>query len=196
MLTNKELNLSGWMCVISAIVTIPLFIFSIYLAMIEENTTMQTLLEFGLSMSYTALFVYISLQLRKLLNQHASFHDIDSYITFLIWINVILVLFSFISILFPATEVTIGIIMFVSFIPMGIALVVMGIKLLKCEAEFSSKLKYFSYFTIASGVLLASVVFFLFSFLTSIVSDIILAAIFFSEIDRDKIEKEGYGVSS
>ena len=197
MLSNKELNLSGWMCVVAAVSTVPLIVFGFYIGMVgEEITAFLSLTGFLLSAIYTVVFVYIYLQFKKLLNQHANFHDVDLYITLLIWINIISTLISHIPDLFPSTEIIFSIALFVMFIPMGIILIIMGIKLLKCEAEFNSKLKYFSYFTIASGVLLASVIFFLFSFVTSIITDIILAAIFFSEIDRERVEKEDYGISS
>ena len=194
MLTNKELNLSGWMSVLSAVVTVPLIAFGFYLGMLEEETTVMRLIEFGLSALYTVLFVYVSLKFRKLLNQHANFHDVDIYILLLIWINIVFIAISIIPIFYSEISAIIDIITVIAFLPMGIILIMFGIKLLNCKAEFSPKLKYFAIFTIITGVFVGSIILIIFSFITSIVTDIILAAIFFSELDRDRIEKEGYGV--
>ncbi|MCG8379021.1 MAG: hypothetical protein MI865_06060, partial [Proteobacteria bacterium] len=130
------------------------------------------------------------------LNQHANFFNVDIYITILIWMNMVVTLLSLISIFIPSTESVIGIIILVALVPMGIIQVVFGIKLLKCKADFSSKLKFYAYLNIASGVLLATVILFVFALIASIISDIILAIIFFSEDESEKIEKDGYGVTS
>ena len=195
MLTNKELTLAGWASVLSALVTLPQLVFSILLETTWERTTMLTILEEILMFIYLALFLFIYQKLKKLLNQHANFHDADLYISLIIWTNVAMILLSGISMIVTSIEGIVGVLMLITFFPLGIVIIVFGFKLLKCAESFSGRLKPFAYLNIATGVCLATVILFMFSFITGIVSDIFLAIIFFSEIDREKIEKDGYGVS-
>ena len=63
--------------------------------------------------------------------------------------------------------------------PLGVIYVFLGIKLLNCEDNLFGYLKPFSYLTIATGIMTAVVVLVFFGFITAIISDIILALIFF-----------------
>lgn len=114
----------------------------------------------------------------------------------MIWINSALILISMLPLIISSLEAVLGIALLIACIPMGVVQVVFGIKLLKCKETFSGRLKYFAYFNIASGVFLATVILFMFSLLTSIIADIILAIIFFTEVKNIEIENSGYGVAS
>jgi hypothetical protein len=179
MLNEKNLNLAGWLSVVAAVVTFPVLVMSFVSGMAEEKNSVFTYLEAALDIGYLVLYVYIFVMFRRLLNEKASFHDADPYITFLIWINVAITLVSVATLPFPETADMVGIGSVVLLIPFGIVYVVFGIKLLNCHDDLFGYLKPFSYLTIATGVMVALVVMVLLGMVTSIISDIILALIFF-----------------
>lgn len=151
----------------------------LYLWHVRRKSAALLYLEALFSTGYVVIFVYIFIILKRLLNEKAAFHDVDKYITFLIWINVVIMVISVITLPFTEAQEIIGIGILVLLIPLGIIYVVFGIKLLNCEDNLFGYLRPFSYMIIATGIMTAVVVLILFGMITSIISDVMLALIFF-----------------
>jgi len=179
MLNEKNLSLAGWFSVVSAVITLPLIIIGFISGMSENKSAALLYLEALFSTGYVVIYVYIFTILKRLLNEKVAFHDVDKYITFLIWINVAITVFSVITLPFIKVQEIVGVGMLILMIPLGVIYVVFGIKLLNCEDNLFGYLKPFSYMTIATGIMMATIVFILFGMITSIISDVILALIFF-----------------
>lgn len=179
MLNEKNLNLAGWLSVVAAVVTFPMLVMALLSGLAEEESLVFMYLEAALDIGYLVLYVYIFVMFRRLLNERAGFHDADAYVTFLIWTNVAITLVSVVTLPFPETMDAVGIGSVVLLIPFGIVYVVFGIKLLNCDDGLFGYLKPFSYLTIATGVMVAIVVTVFLGMVTSIISDIFLALIFF-----------------
>jgi hypothetical protein len=179
MMNGKNLRLAGWLTILSAIVTLPLVALGLLSEFTADKSTAWSYLEFIFNVAYTALFVYIFVMIRRLLNEKAGFHGADRYITTIIALNVVIALLAALASIFPEAEEVISMVVLVMVVPAGVVSVIFGVKLLKCPDDLFGYLKPFAYLTIASGVMLATVILMLFAMLTSIAADIVLALIFF-----------------
>ena len=83
---------------------------------------------------------------------------------------------------FEESADVVGMISAVLLIPYGILHAVLGVKILKLDNELFGWRKSFSILTILTGVFLATVILLPLGLMTSMVSDVILALIFFAAI--------------
>jgi hypothetical protein len=86
-LTEKHLNVAGWLTVIDAVVGVPLWIIESALSMseyagIRASGTFLSLISLG-------LLVYILSTFKQLLNSLFNFHGTDTLILVLIWASII-----------------------------------------------------------------------------------------------------------
>ncbi len=188
MLTEKNLNLAGWIAIASAVLAIPLVALDIMSGVAEDESVAMLLLETILSMGALILYVYILIMLRRLLNEMANFNKVDKYITLLIWFNVIVTVIGVMALPVTELQVIIGVAVLLLLIPLGIIYVVVGVKLLHCEDDLFGYLKPYSYLTIATGVMIAVIVLVPFGIITSIIADVILALIFFKAAKQVKTQ--------
>ncbi len=188
MLTEKNLNLAGWIAIASAVLAIPLVALGIMSGVAEDEGVAMLLLETILSMGALILYVYILIMLRRLLNEMANFNKVDKYITLLIWFNVIVTVISVMALPVTELQAIMGIAVLLLLIPLGIIYVVVGVKLLHCEDDLFGYLKPYSYLTIATGVMVAVIVLVPFGIITSIIADVILALIFFKAAKQVKTQ--------
>ena len=179
MLNSKNLRLAGWLTILSAIVALPLAAFGLFSGFMADKSTLWIYLEVIFNVAYTALFVYIFVMMRRLLNEKAGFHGADGYITTMIALNVVIAALAALASIFPEAEVVISVAVLVMLVPAGVVAVIFGVKLLKCPDDLFGHLKPFAYLMIVSGVMLATVILVPFSMLTSIAADVVLALIFF-----------------
>lgn len=179
MLNEKSLNLAGWLSVVAAALYFPQIIIGLISELSADKSTTFLYLEALLNTGFIVIYVYIFVMLKRLLNEKAAFHDTDKYITFLVWTNVVITVISVIALPFPEAQEVVGAGIIYLMVPLGVIYVVFGIKLLNCEDNLFGYLKPFSYLTIATGIMTAVVVLVFFGFITAIISDIILALIFF-----------------
>ncbi len=179
MLDEKGLNLAGWLSVVAAVLAFPSAVISFISGMVEGKNTALLYLDVILSTANVVVYVYILIALKRLLNQKASFHDVDNYIMFSVWLSIAITTISIIALPFTEAQKIIGLGTLVLIIPFGIIYVVFGIKLLNCEDDLFGYLKPLSYLTIATGFMTAVVVLMLLGMLTAMISDVILALIFF-----------------
>jgi hypothetical protein len=179
MLNSKNLRLAGWLTILSAVVTLPLVALGLLSEFTADKSTAWIYLELIFNVAYTALFVYIFVMIKRLLNEKAGFHGADRYITTIIALNVVIALLAALASIFPEAEEVISMLVLVMVVPAGVVSVIFGVKLLKCPDDLFGHLKPFAYLMIASGVMLATVILMLFAMLTSIAADIVLALIFF-----------------
>ena len=94
-ITKGQLNLAGWLSITNAIFAIPSIAMSWFLDTIggagaKLSQAILTLVSLG-------LFLYVIISLRKLLNYRFQFHEVDIYISLLIWGNAVLAILSLLS---------------------------------------------------------------------------------------------------
>lgn len=191
MLNEKNLILAGWLSVVLALLAFPSIIIGIISGIAEEKNPILDYLTASINIGYTIIYVYVMVIFKRLLNQKASFYDVDKYIIFSIWINILITIISIVALPFTQLEEITGILAVVFLIVFGVIYTVFGIKLLNCDDDLFGYLKSFSYLTIISAIMIATIILMPFGIITSTISDIVLAIIFFkaSKIYRNTSKK-------
>lgn len=181
-ITKEQFNLAGWLSITNAAVTIPIVIMSVFLAAV--GGTGGKVIQATLTLISLGLFVYIFSSLRKLLNYRFQFHDVDTYISVLIWVNVVLSILSILSLSSSEIEKAVSVLSVVALIPFGIVFIVFAIRILRLSDNLFGLLKPFSYTSIASGLCFATIVLIPLGLIASVAADIILGIIFFRATER------------
>jgi hypothetical protein len=192
-LTHGTLTIFGWLTMMSAFSSIPM----LYLALKLEDRpdTVATLIQGGLQVAGTILFVVITLILKRFLNRLFTFHDTNKSIDLMIMANVVAGVFVLGGLYFTPIKETAGIAALVMMVSAGIVQIQLGFKLLKLENDLGGLLKPFCYMNMATGVCVASIVLILVGVVVSAISDLMLATIFFNvskqlkEVEQSRSEK-------
>jgi hypothetical protein len=175
-----NLKLAGYLSIASAILTIPMFAMTFFLA--SQPDSASKLLAMVLTGAGMILFIFIFLSLKGLLNVRYGFHDTDIYINMLIWLNAVSLALTFLQ-LFPASEKLAEVAPLVLSVLSGIVLIIFAVKLLRLPDTLHGMLKPFAYATLATGVCFATIVLFAIGLLASILSDIFLGVIFLHAVE-------------
>jgi hypothetical protein len=157
-ITKKQLNFTGWLSIAYGIISIPYTIFVYAFALIYPGET--NILGVVLSVLYLGTFIYLYIFLKRFLNKIHKFHNVDKIIRNILLINIIF---------FVLSELL---------IPLGILLILFGIRLLSLKNDLFGLLKPLSYQTIATGVLLSSVVLFPLSLIPGVITSVIMGIIY------------------
>jgi len=187
-------NIAGWTSIASALVTIPVIVISMYSGYTEgingEKNSIITTLDMTINSIYLLIFVIIFINFKNLLNSDLEITSLDLMITLVIGSNVLITSLSIISMPFQALNNIVGVISVIFLIPYGILHTVFGIKIMKLDNELFGWRKSFSIFTIFTGISTATVILIPLGLITSMVSDVLLALIFFSSIKKTNTLKE------
>lgn len=187
-MNKRNLSLAGWLSVVTAVLYIPLAALSFISGTLEVRSAGVMYFEALLNSAYCAVFVFVLLSFKRLLNEFFLFHDVDVYISILIWVNVALTLIVLVALPFPQAQLAFGAVSLLLMIPMGIIFTVFGIKLLNMKGDLFGYLKPLSYLTIATGAFFATVILFPLGAFSGAVSDIFLALIFFKAASQPRSE--------
>jgi hypothetical protein len=173
---EKDMKTAGWACVVSAVTTLPLSILAFFVGAAEAKTE-------GVILSITTLFlfIYILHSLRRLLNEEYNFHLVDSYITFLMGVSVVV---TTISAAVTKPGAAFAIFALIALMSYGVVMIIFAITLMKLEDQLAGLLKPFCYLCIAQGVCKASIILIPLGLLVSMAADIVLALIFFRTADK------------
>jgi hypothetical protein len=177
-LTRKAMITAGWLAMISAFVSIPLFYLSYRLEGRIDATasTIQTIMQ----IAGTLLFVAILHYFRKLLNAHFMYHDTDRSIGLMIKAGVIAGALTVLSLNFTPLRETTALAVIVILVAQGLVQVQFGYKLLNLPHDFGGMLKPFCYANMVTGIMIASVVLIPAGVLVSAITDLMLGTIFFN----------------
>ena len=177
-MTRRTFTISGWLAMISAFASIPMA----YLAFTLEGRgdTVGTLLQGGMQVAGTALFVVITLLLKRFLNRVFGFYDTDKSIGLMVMANIVAGVFVLGGLCFAEIRETAGQAALVIMVFQGLVQIRFGYQLLKVPNNLGGLLKPFCYLNMATGVCVASLVLILVGVVLSAVSDLMLATIFFN----------------
>ena len=177
--TKEQLHLAGWLSITNAIFAIPCIAMSWFLETI--GGTGAKLSQAILTLVSLGLFVYVISSLRKLLNSGFQFHDIDTYISLLIWGNVALTMLSVLSLGSRRLEIAMNILTMIAFVYFGILSLMFATRLLRLPGGLYGLLKPFCYITIISGICFITVILSPVGIVVGAVGDVILGIIFFKQ---------------
>jgi hypothetical protein len=190
-LTKGQLNLAGWLSIANALFAIPSIAMSWFMDTI--GGTGAKLSQALLTVVGLGLFLYIISSLKKLLNLRFQFHDVDIYISLLIWGNVILVALSLLSLKSGGLERAMSILSVFAFIFFGILSIMFATRLLRLSGNLYGLLKPFSYTQIVSGICLITVFLSPVGIIAGAVADVILGVIFFRAAEEPQSTEEILG---
>jgi hypothetical protein len=181
-ITKGQLNLAGWLSITSALFAIPSIAMSWFLDTIggegaKLSQAILTLVSLG-------LFLYVIISLKKLLNYRFQFHDVDIYISLLIWGNVVLAAVSLLSLGSRGLEWAMSALSLIAFIVFGILSIMLATRLLRLSGNLYGLLKPFCYITIVSGICFITVLLSPIGIIAGAVADVILGIIFFRAAEQ------------
>jgi len=162
----------------SAVLSIPVMLLSYHYYDNEEPG-------YSLFLTFTqivglSLFIYLNSFLKKFLNERFSFHECDNYIDFLITINVFLTLAGIGALLLPVGAQPLAQFSLLLIISFGVGQLLFGMKLFRVPDSLQGMLKPFCFFTILTGILIATIFLIPLASLTGALGDVILGTIFFN----------------
>ncbi|MBM4128558.1 MAG: hypothetical protein FJ243_00395 [Nitrospira sp.] len=172
-ITRERLNFAGWLSIASAILTI------VYLARIQNAMESSRDIKTVMTIISMVLFCYLFSTLRKLLNLRFSFHEVDFYISVLIWGYVVICFLSIYSFGAGEGETALTNFLTVTSIVFEIFIIIFSIKMLRFPGNLYGLLKPFCYTMIAAGICLISLILIPLGLIASAAADIILGMIFF-----------------
>ena len=191
MLTKEKLNMAGWISITNAIFTIPAIVMSYYL---ESTEGTEAKFAQGVLIAVSlGLFVYILFSLKQLLNVRFRFHDVDIYISYLLWGNLSLSLFLFLALANKEFESAVSILSIMAYIFFGILSVLFAKKLMRLPYSLYGLLKPYCYITVISGVCFITIILIPVGILTGAITDFILGIIFFRAADQPSLPWETSG---
>ena len=181
-MTKERLNRAGWLSITSAIFAIQYIVMSMYLDTIEG--TGAKLSQAILTIVSLGLFIYIVSSLKKLINSRFQFHDVDIYISLLIWGNVILCILSILSLESIRLEFVFRYLSMIALIIFGILSIMFATRLLRLSGNLYGLLKTFCYTQIVCGICFITVFLLPAGIIVGAVSDVILGVIFFRAAEQ------------
>ena len=181
-MTKEKLNLTGWLSITNAIFAIPSVAMYLFLGTIVGPGA--KLAQAILTLVSVGLLVYILTSLRKLLNSRFQFHDVDIYISLLIWGNVVLSILSLFALESELFEWAMGILSTIALIFQGIILIMFATRLLRLPGNLYGLVKPYSYTSIVSGVCAITIILFWAAMIAGAVADAILGIIFFRAAEQ------------
>ena len=181
-MTKEQLHLAGWLSITSALFTIPSIVMVWFLESMEGSgakvsQAILTAVDLG-------LFLYVISSLKKLLNSRFQFHDVDIYISLLIWGNVILCILSILSLGSIRLEFVFRYLSMIALIIFGILSIMFATRLLRLSGNLYGLLKAFCYAQIVCGICFITVFLFPAGVIAEAIADVILGVIFFRAADQ------------
>lgn len=175
----RSMKLSAWLCIATALLSLPIILLTVYSEFSDANRVAMTALEMISNAVYLAMFVVIFSNFKYLLNRYHNTNSANLMISLVIWGNIILTSLSIITMAFRELDGIVGMISTFSLIPYGIIHTLLGFKILKLDTDLYGWRKSFSIFTIITGITFATVILIPVGLITSMISDALLAVIFF-----------------
>jgi hypothetical protein len=181
-LKRGQLDLAGWCSITNALIAIPSLAMSWFLETVKgigPRLSQAILTVVGLG-----LFLYVISSLRQLLNGRFKFHDVDTYISLMIWGNVVLAILSLLSLGTGKLESFMEILTVAALIVFGILSIMFATRLLRLSGDLYGLLKPFCYVTVGSGICLATVFLLPVAITAGAIADVILGVIFFRAAEQ------------
>jgi hypothetical protein len=174
--STKRLKGAGYLAMISALLTLPWFLFTYNIA--NRNDTAFRAAEASMQVGGLALTIYLLLTFLQLLHRRYGFHDADKTISLLIQSTIISTAASLLGLAIPELAEAVRIFGFVMLVIIGILHMMFGIWLLQLPASLGGMHRPYCYLNIVTGFALATIILLPVGMLTSTIADVMLGTIF------------------
>jgi hypothetical protein len=175
--TRKMLITAGWLAMTSAVLTIPWFILTFFLA--EHKGVAAKGAEAAMLVAGTLLTVYLLVTLRRLLHERYGFRQVDLPIGLLVKANIVSAAVSFLALAFAQLESALGVFGIVMVVVVGVLQIAFGLKLRQLPDTLRGLHKPYCYLNIVTGVCLVAFILIPMGILTGAIADVMLGTIFF-----------------
>lgn len=189
-MTKQTLNIAGWLSLIYAVTTIPIFV----LYWFAENLAGVTggkLIESILSVVSLFLFVFLCLRFKRLLNERFNFNKVDDLIRVIIGINALLSGFDLIVKTSQSLKTFNLIVSVICLVILGVLGIVFAIRLLDLPNSLFGFLKPYCITYMASSFLIGTVILAPLGLIVGAASSVLLGMIFFKAAE----EQDSQGLS-
>lgn len=176
-LADSHLRLAGWLSLLSAIITLPLFALAILAATETTRTSGLALLSTLTFIFHTGIYCYVYLTFRDYLHTHFSFTKVDRQINIIVGVSIAAAVLDVIAFIFSDMKDVISLITFLLIIPLGIVSIQIGLALFQLKDTLFGLRNPFSYLLIFVGVFLVSIVLLLPGLFLGLIVDVILGII-------------------
>jgi len=176
---TKSLTSAGVLAMVSAILTLPLFLLSITLA--DRHDQIANSFQLALQWSGTLIFLLLILLVRRFLVFNCLFKKANALIALLILLNLLYAGVSSCADYIPngverITPLAMGLIVL-----LGISQAGLGLRLLQLENDLGGMKRCYCWLNILTGLFLASILLVPLGIIASGISDVMLGTIFFHE---------------
>jgi hypothetical protein len=175
-MTGGRLRFAGWLAMASALLTLPLFLFSLQ-NQGQTDFTMKVL-DAGIQVLGAALFVFLCVTLRRFLGRRFSFHATDRIIGLMIVSNLAIGGLTLAATFAPQLQPAASAIAVGAVFAMGVLQLRFGFLLLALSDELGGLRRPYAYLNMAVGACLASIVLVPLAIVLSAVADVMLGTIF------------------
>lgn len=181
-LRPTTLRAAGMLAMASAVLTLPMFLYSLQLEGRHDESarTMQLLLQ-GIG---TLIFVALTTTLRGFLGRNCAFGKAGAIILALIILNLVYAAASSVLLFNPEMGDRLQPVLAALVILLGIAQAGLGMRLFALDNDLGGMKRPYCWLNIATGVCLASLLLIPLGIITSAVGDVMLGTIFFQEARR------------
>lgn len=175
-MTGGSLRWAGWLAMASAVLSLPMFLFSLQN---QGNTApLFKIVDAVMQVAGTALFVMLTLLLRRFLGRRFNFHDADRIIDLMIITNLIVAVISLVTTFLPSLQQAAAQVILIVVLVMGILQLRFGYVLLALPDDLGGLRRPYAYLTMATGICLASIILVPVAVVLSAVADVMLGTIF------------------
>jgi hypothetical protein len=179
---TKSLTSAGVLAMVSAILTLPLFLVSITLA--DRDDQIANTIQLALQWTGTLIFLLLILLLRRFLVFNCLFKKANSPIALLILLNLLYAGLTSFADYIPNGEERITPLAMGLIVLLGLSQAGLGIRLLQLENDLGGMKRYYCWLNILTGLFLASILLVPLGIIASGISDVMLGTIFFHEAKR------------
>jgi hypothetical protein len=176
MLSPKRLKAAGYLAMISALLTLPWFLFMLNIA--NRNDPAIKAVEVSMLVVGLALLIYLLLTFQQLLHRRYAFHHADKTISLLIQATIIQNAASLLGLAIPELAAAVRMFVLIMVVIAGILHMMFGIWLLQLPASLGGMHRPYCYLNIITGFALATIMLLPLGIVTSCIVDVMLGTIF------------------
>ena len=188
-LTYSHLRLAGWLAIVSAIITLPVFMLSI-VAYIPDWADQSRLLGFVNTLLYivhAGMYAYILLTFRDYLRLHSRFTQVGMLINIIVAVNVVSAVLQVLAFIFSDFTAVSSTLSFLLLFPFGIVTIVLGLRLFRLKDALFGLRNPLCYLLIFTGVAITSVILLIPGILLGLVLDVLLGIVLIRAADEHAV---------
>lgn len=188
-LGKDKLRLAGWLAILYTLIQIPSFVLSFFSGAEPDNELYDSLFKV-FTVVDMLLWIYLFLVFKKFVNLRFDYGGVNRVIQFIVVLSIIM--YGLVFLMGQGDEELdiASLVYFILMIPLGVALILFGKRLLNIEAEFKY-LRTYAWLNILLGISTATVVLLMLAVPLGVIASLLLAMLFFEAANEIKLSGKG-----